>query len=93
MKIDFRQIVSALSDTLDLVGVDDYQHCKRVAFMAVECARTLGWKQIQLDHIYHVGLLHDCGVSSTREHAHLVEEMDWHGSNNHCIRGYGLLDE
>ncbi|PIQ24790.1 hypothetical protein COW36_23755 [bacterium (Candidatus Blackallbacteria) CG17_big_fil_post_rev_8_21_14_2_50_48_46] len=93
MKIDFRQIVSALSDTLDLVGVDDYQHCKRVAFMATECARKLGWGQKQLDTVYHAGLLHDCGVSSTREHAHLIEELDWQNSGNHCTRGFALLEQ
>jgi HD-GYP domain-containing protein (c-di-GMP phosphodiesterase class II) len=93
MNIDFRQIVSALSDTLDLVGVDDYQHCKRVAFMATECARYMGWEQEKLDHIYHAGLLHDCGVSSSRERAHLVDEFDWHSSNYHCNRGFSLLEE
>lgn len=93
MNIDFRQIVSALSDTLDLVGVDDYQHCKRVAFMATECARHLEWPQTDLDQIYHAGLLHDCGVSSTREHAHLIGELDWRGSGNHCTRGFSMLEE
>jgi len=93
MNIDFRQIVNALSDTLDLVGVDDYQHCKRVAFMATECARHMEWPQADLDKIYHAGLLHDCGVSSTREHAHLVGELDWRGSGNHCTRGYSMLEE
>lgn len=93
MNIDFRQIVNALSDTLDLVGVDDYQHCKRVAFMATECARHMEWPQNDLDKIYHAGLLHDCGVSSTREHAHLIGELDWRGSGNHCTRGYSMLEE
>ena len=33
--IDMRKAVIALSDALDLVGVDEVQHGKRVAYIAV----------------------------------------------------------
>ena len=90
-KIDFRQVVHALSDALDLVGVDELQHGKRVAFMAVECGRALGLTNDKLDLLYHAALLHDCGVSSTTVHHYLVTELDWAGASEHCWRGHDLL--
>ncbi len=89
--IDFRQVVHALSDTLDLVGVDEIQHGKRVAFMARECGRAMGLAEPDLDRLYHAALLHDCGVSSTAVHRRLVNEMDWEGADEHCQLGAALL--
>ncbi|MDH3359359.1 MAG: HD domain-containing protein [Desulfobulbaceae bacterium] len=90
-KVDFRQVVHALSDALDLVGVDELQHGKRVAFMAVECGRALNFDDEKLDRLYHAALLHDCGVSSTTVHRYLVTELDWAGANEHCRLGHDLL--
>ncbi len=38
MQIDREQVIRALSDTVDLVGIDEVQHCKRVAYIALICA-------------------------------------------------------
>jgi HD-GYP domain-containing protein (c-di-GMP phosphodiesterase class II) len=92
VEVDLRQLVYALSDALDLVGVNDFYHGKRVGLMAVEVARTLGTDSVGREELFDTGLLHDCGVSSTKVHQHLVEEMDWSGSQGHCERGYGLLE-
>ncbi|MCF8067376.1 MAG: HD domain-containing protein [Desulfobacterales bacterium] len=89
--IDFRQIVHALSDMLDLVGIDDVQHGKRVAFMAVECGRYMGMNDAMLDTIYHAALIHDCGVSSSNMHTYLVTELNWDKSEDHCLCGEALL--
>ena len=35
---NLHQLIYALSDALDLVGVDDINHGKRVAYMALVCA-------------------------------------------------------
>jgi HD-GYP domain-containing protein (c-di-GMP phosphodiesterase class II) len=37
------------------------------------------------------GMLHDCGVSSTDVHHHLVTELDWDNAQIHCLRGEMLL--
>lgn len=89
--VNTRQMVHALSDTLDLVGLDEEQHGKRVAFMARNCAELLGWKGALLDRVYNAALVHDCGVSSTEVHRKLSSELDWEGSQDHCIRGEMLL--
>lgn len=87
MKIDLDQLVRAFSSTVDLVGVDDVQHGKRVAFMALSCAETMGLGQAETTLLCRLGLLHDCGVSSTKVHKQLVDELEWQGSDLHCQIG------
>jgi len=93
MQADLRQVVYALSDALDLVGVDDVAHGKRVGVMAAECARSVGWPADQVQFVFDLGLLHDIGVSSTQTHRHLVSEFDWAGSQAHTEVGYQLLHD
>ncbi len=91
IRVDLREVIQALSDALDLVGIDDVAHGKRVGIMACHCARTLGQDRQQAGFMFDLGLLHDIGVSSTRTHQHLVNEFDWAGSQQHCITGARLL--
>lgn len=87
MRIDLAQLLFALSDALDLVGIDDVQHGKRVGYMAWECTKAMGLDSAIRKKIFQIGLVHDCGVSSTRVHKNLVDEMDWTGSQTHCDVG------
>ena len=93
LQANFRQVVYALSDALDLVGVDDVAHGKRVGIMAAECARVMGLAADQVCFLFDLGLLHDIGVSSTVSHQHLVTEFDWAGSQTHAVVGYELLKD
>lgn len=88
---DLHHVIYALSDALDLVGVDDVAHGKRVGIMAAECARTEGLAEDEASFLFDLGMLHDIGVSSTCTHCHLVEEFDWEGSQIHCEVGHALL--
>jgi len=89
---NLHQLIYALSDALDLVGVDDINHGKRVAYMALVCANELNMNKNNQIKLFHAALLHDCGVSSTRIHDKLVFTLDWEGARDHCIRGYQLLN-
>jgi putative nucleotidyltransferase with HDIG domain len=91
LKIDLRQAIYALTDALDLVGVDEVGHGKRVGFMAMECARVMSLDEDARIKLFHAALLHDCGVSSTRVHQHLVEEFEWDQAEVHSVVGYELL--
>jgi len=93
INVDLRQLVYALSDALDLVGVDDIAHGKRVGVMAAECARAMQWPAAEVHFLFDLGLLHDIGVSSTATHQHLIAEFDWAGSQAHAETGYGLLKD
>ncbi len=93
MKLVFHDVICSLSSALDLVGITEVYHGKRVALMAANLARKLNWdNSMQLDMLY-AGMLHDCGVSSNEEHNHLVSELEWKDVNAHCIRGQNYLHD
>ncbi len=92
MRIDYGQFIHALSDTIDLVGVDELQHGKRVAFMAAACCDLMGESLERKQFLYRAGLLHDCGVSSTTVHKNLVNELEWENSDTHCQVGAERLN-
>lgn len=90
-QFDFRQVIYALSDALDLVGIDDVAHGKRVGIMAAECSRARRATEAEITFMFDLGMLHDIGVSSTQTHHHLVDQFDWPDSQSHAERGYQLL--
>ncbi|MBI5922216.1 MAG: HD domain-containing protein [Betaproteobacteria bacterium] len=91
--VDLHQVIYALSDALDLVGIDDVGHGKRVGIMAAACAQALGKSQAETSFLFDLGMLHDIGVSSTSTHNQLVTQFDWSGSQVHCEIGYQLLQD
>ena len=82
-----------IANTVDLVGVDDISHGKRVGIMARACAKLKGYDSARQEMLFEAGLLHDIGVSSTRVHTKLVTELDWSGSQAHCERGSQILSQ
>lgn len=93
IQVSLMDMIFGISDALDLVGVDDYLHGKRVAVIAAECARELGLSPNERNTVLYGGMLHDCGVSSTKTHRSLVNELDWSGSQSHCLRGASLVEQ
>lgn len=91
MNIDLREVVYVLSGVLDFVGVSDVQHGKRVAYMANATGRALGLDKAALSDLFEAALLHDAGVSTTREHDKLISEYRFLGVNWHCVRGQDLI--
>lgn len=92
-RIDLNPLVFAIAYTVDLVGVDDLFHGRRVGMLATELGKQLGFDAATLNFVYDCGLLHDCGVSSTRHHQRLLVDLEWAGAEEHCIRGYELLKD
>lgn len=91
IKVDLNQVILALTDALDLVGIDENAHGKRVGYMAFTCAAQLGLDSTGRERLFNIGLLHDIGVSSSREHSHLVDELQWEGAQDHATEGARLL--
>lgn len=89
--INLHQAVYSLSDALDLVGVTHIHHGKRVAYMAAEVARHLGWDNRRLDDLFQAGILHDSGVSKTYIHSRLTQ-LQWEDEAEHCEAGAQLLN-
>lgn len=90
-RLALRELIVALGSALDYVGIDDIYHGRRVAVMAYTCAQHAGWPEAEQEALLIAGLLHDCGVSSTDVHRHLVSEWAWPGVETHAIRGESLL--
>ncbi|MFZ5765473.1 MAG: HD-GYP domain-containing protein [Thermodesulfobacteriota bacterium] len=89
--INLDEIIWAMSDMLDLVGIDDFYHGKRVAYMTLECMRLHTGDEARLLTALDAALLHDCGVSSTEIHKKIIAELDWDQAHLHCERGHALL--
>lgn len=93
IEIDLRHALLMVARALDYVGVDDINHGHRVAYMAYECAKKMGWDEEKAKFAYYTGLIHDCGVSSTREHSNLVGALEPEGERAHCEKGYQELSK
>ncbi len=91
MHVDIRQLVLAIGRAVDLIGIDDVWHGRRVGVIAVEIARRLGWDRATQMLLFDAGVVHDCGVSSTRVHRNLVNEFDWEDAHLHCEKGHEFL--
>lgn len=89
-KINLHEAIFSLSDALDLVGVQEIHHGKRVAFIAAECAKALNWGEERLDNLFQAAILHDCGVSKTSVRAKLAR-FEWEKEFDHCKIGSDLL--
>lgn len=89
--INLSETIFYLSDAFSLVGGDLVDHAKRVAFMALECAKELNWDDEQKDHLFLASILHDCGVSKTETYERLLsfEGID---AGNHAAKGSELLN-
>ncbi len=92
LKADLRDVTLALSEALDLVGVDDVGHGKRVGLMAHACGKVMGLQGAELAFLFDLGTLHDIGVSSTQVHRQIVSEFAWPGAGQHCETGWELLN-
>ncbi len=97
IEADRRQVVYVLSDALDLVGVDDVAHGKRVGAMTAECGKGmgmgLGLPVGDIQFLIDLVLPHDIDVSSTNVHHHVVNELDWGGYQKHAPRAHELLED
>ncbi|MCE2570910.1 HD-GYP domain-containing protein [Motilimonas eburnea] len=89
--VDLKHALIWVARALDYVGIDDVHHGHRVAYIAYEVAKEMGWDKQKQEFCFLAGLLHDCGVSRSEEHLALVSEMSPSISERHCIAGYHAL--
>lgn len=89
--VDTRRAFLTIARALDFVGIDDVHHAHRVAYIAYECGQLLHWPDIKLEKTYFAALLHDSGVTSSKEHLRLLGAMRPDDAQAHCDRGYAAL--
>ncbi len=93
LQVSLRQMIFAIETAVSLVGMNDTNHGKRVAYIASQLAHQLGYDDQTIQFIFELGLLHDCGVSTEQIHNDLVNHFDWQGAYIHCEIGYHLLKD
>ncbi len=93
LNIDLRQMIMAIEAAVSLVGMNDTDHGKRVGYIASQLGRELGFSEHDLQYVFELGLLHDCGVSTEQMHSNLVNHFDWEDAHIHCEIGYRLLKD
>ncbi|NOH71582.1 HD domain-containing protein [Vibrio pectenicida] len=91
VSIDLRKLLFEIATALDAVGVDDIQHGYRVAYMAYQCSKRMGWEEELTQVSFALGLIHDCGVSKPKERASLFATLQPDNVQAHCNKGYQLL--
>ena len=91
IRVNARQAFLTIAKALDYVGVDDIHHAHRVAYIAYECGKVMSWSDEKLERTFYAGLLHDCGVVSSKEHVALLAAISPVNTEQHCIRGYQAL--
>ena len=91
LTINLGRVAHTVTKALDYVGVDDHSHGRRVGLMSHRVAHFLGWERQDRHFALIAGMLHDCGVSSTAAHKKLVDEIEWKGAQEHCLRGADFL--
>ena len=90
-KTDLRQLIYALETTVDLVGMNDNGHGRRVGYIASQIAHQLGFSEQAMQFSFELGLIHDCGVSTDQMQTELINHFDWEDAYIHCHIGYQLL--
>lgn len=93
LTIDLRQAIFAIESAVSLVGMKDTNHGKRVGYIASKIGRELGLSEQNIQFSFELGLLHDCGVSTEKEHNILFSNLDWSKKHVHCETGYRLLKD
>lgn len=91
LNIDLRQMILAIETAISLVGMNDTNHGKRVAYIASQIGYELGYSEQDIQFAFELGLLHDCGVSTEQMHASLFNHFDWSDAYIHCNIGHQLL--
>lgn len=90
-RFNIHKLIFAITSTIDLVGVTDTNHGKRVGYIISRLHDKLASFPWSKEECIVAGMLHDCGVSSTEVHEHLISELEWSGAENHCLKGEELL--
>ena len=93
LNIDLRQMVMAIETAVSLVGMNDTNHGKQVGYIASQLGHQLGYSDPDIQYLFELGLLHDCGVSTEQMHSTLVNHFDWKDAHIHCEIGYRLLKD
>ncbi|MDD5398827.1 MAG: HD domain-containing protein [Dehalococcoidia bacterium] len=90
LKIPLFDLVSCLSNAMDMVNPLLVDHHKQVAYIAFRIARELGFSQEQQQELVLAGFLHDIGALSSAEKLQALH-FEFDNPQKHAELGYLLL--
>lgn len=88
--IELLDLVSALSNAIDLVSKKVHNHHKRVAYISLNLGKQLGINDNDLLEIVIASSLHDIGALSTKERLEILK-FEAEDPEHHAELGYRLL--
>jgi HD-GYP domain-containing protein (c-di-GMP phosphodiesterase class II) len=86
-------LVLSLSEALDYVNDTVADHQLRVAYMATQIAKEMGFRGPQLRNIFHAAALHDIGLIRTSNRIRFLSHNELEGIAWHGEAGYVLLKD
>jgi len=89
-KIYLFDLTLAISNSIDLIKLNLYNHHKRVAYFSLGLAQELKLEKREIEEIVLAALIHDCGAFSTQERLELMK-FETENSYKHAFLGYNLL--
>lgn len=90
LKISFSELVSALSDAVDLISPVLNNHHKQVTYISYRIAEALNYPRERLADLITAGLMHDVGALDLSERIELLD-FEEEEPYIHTIGGYVLL--
>lgn len=89
-KVSLFDLISSLSDAIDLVSPSVVNHHKLVAYIGCSIAKELNLPEEQINDITLAGAVHDVGGLSLKERLDLLA-FEAENTQLHCELGYQLL--
>ena len=90
-QISLYRLILSLSDALDYICPEIADHQQRVAYIAVNTARRMGYRNSDLADIFLAAALHDIGMIHTEKRVQFLRDGDLAGVSWHGETGYELL--
>ncbi len=90
LEITLFDLLSTMSNTIDLVNQNLTDHHYKVAYIALEIARQLGLEDKHLKHVVYASLIHDIGALTEEERLKTLS-FDFENPQAHAVNGYLLL--
>jgi len=90
-RISLYKLIVALSDALDYVCPEITDHQQRVAYIAVNLARQMGYSGTDLTDLFVASALHDIGMIRLDCKKTALVDGEWDRVAWHCKTGYELI--
>jgi len=88
VRVDLRQLALVIGRAVNFIGADGDDHGFRTAYIAMRCAKELGWPAKRRDFSFIAGVIHNCGLPTNADAIAsgdgTAAEPDW----GRCVRGH-----